>query len=200
MDKLEVSRRQLGVALQLYLDDGDSVSIQCLAAGGGELAERLSSSMGKRNFFDLAMGVSELSLAEMRQARSVYWNAFKHFTDHADRTRDDQALFATFDDEANELVLFVGWFDYMNAAESLPIEAQVFQVWVWAKRLDRLGEGHDRAVYEEMFPHLEAISPEAQKAALKAKIAWASGQIEVMKNVKTDRRPLVLPAVASAGV
>ncbi|MDP1732616.1 MAG: hypothetical protein Q8L54_15865 [Devosia sp.] len=195
MDKLEVARRQLGTALQLYLDDKDSVSVQCLAAGGGEIAEHLAAKHRQRNFFPIAMETSTLSLAEMRTARNVYWNAFKHFTDCGGQDRDDERLLASFDDDSNELMLFVGWFDYMNAAESLPIEVQVFQIWVWAKRPDRLGKGHDSELYGDLFPAIGSMSRAEQKAALRSRIAWARGQAEVMQDVKTDPRPLDLGPV-----
>lgn len=195
MDKLEVARRQLGTALHLYLEDGDSVSIQSLAAGGGEIAEHLAASLAKPNFFSIAAETSSLSLKEMRQARNVYWNVFKHFTDQKGGVRDDESLLEAFTDASNELKLFLGWFDYMNAAPSLPIEVQVFQIWVWAKRLDTLSAGHDRGFYERMFPNLTTMPAGEQKAALKAKIAWARGQGEVMSDVKTDSRPLLLGSI-----
>jgi hypothetical protein len=42
LDKVEVSRQQLGTALSLFLDDQDAVSVHTLACAGGEIAEHLT--------------------------------------------------------------------------------------------------------------------------------------------------------------
>jgi hypothetical protein len=108
------------------------------------------------------------------------------------QVRDDGVLLEDFTDESNELMLFIGWFDYMNAAPSLPIEVQVFQLWVWAKHLDSLASGHDREIYESLFPNLASMPADQQKAALRARIAWARQHGEVMGDLKTDPRSLAL--------
>jgi hypothetical protein len=41
LDRAEVSRRQLGTALSLFLDDQDAVSVHTLACAGSEIAEHL---------------------------------------------------------------------------------------------------------------------------------------------------------------
>jgi hypothetical protein len=194
MDKLEIARRQLGTALALFLDDLDPVSVHCLACGGGEVAETLTQRAGEEPFADHALGVvPDLTRRSLREMRNRYWNAFKHAVDHGGMDRQDEETIANFNDEKNDHVLFVGWYDLMLAAGKMPIEAQAFQAWYFAKFPEKLSEDSDLAPFLEAFPDLNSLSRMDQKARLREMIARSRDIVEVMEDERTDRQPLIMP-------
>lgn len=194
MDKLEIARRQLGAALALFLDDLDPVSVHCLACGGGEVAERLTQRAGQEPFADHALGVvPDLTPRSLREMRNRYWNAFKHAVDHGGMDRQDEETIANFNDEKNDHALFVGWYDLALAAGKMPIEAQAFQAWYFAKFPEKLSEGSDLTPFLEAFPDLNSLSRMDQKARLREMIARSRDVVEVMEDERTDRQPLIMP-------
>jgi len=50
LDRVQVARRQLGTALELFIDDLDPVSVHTLACAGGEVAEHLTRKSGAEPF------------------------------------------------------------------------------------------------------------------------------------------------------
>lgn len=194
MDKLEIARRQLGTALALFLEDGDPVSVHCLACGGGEIAETLTEKAGREPFSAHALGVvPDLTRDSLRRTRNRYWNAFKHALTHAGMERRDEEIIAQFTDEKNDHVLFVGWYDLALAAGNMPIEAQAFQAWYFARFPEKLADECDPAIYEALFPGLDSLARTDQKARLRWAIAGARLDDNVMNDSKTDPNPLILP-------
>jgi hypothetical protein len=118
----------------------------------------------------------------------------KHATTLDGEDRADQELLNRFDDEINNHMLFIGWYDYANATGKLPIEAQVFQVWYFALYLDKLNRDVDRRPYMNTFPELNTQSPSMRKEALRRKIASSLTDLNLMRDPQTDGRPLILPA------
>lgn len=194
MDKMEIARRQLGSALALFLDDLDPVAVHCLACGGGEVAETLTQRAGEEPFANHALEVvPDLTRKKLREVRNRYWNAFKHALNHDGMDRQDEETIASFDDEKNDHVLFVGWYDLALAAGKMPIEAQVFQAWYFAKFPEKLEEGSDLEPFLTAFPDLNLFSRSDQKAKLRDKIVESRAMVEVMADERTDRRPLIMP-------
>jgi hypothetical protein len=184
LDKAEVSRRQLGTALSLFLADQDPVSVHTLACAGGEIAEHLTRIAVQKPFSMHALAsFPDLDIREFRRLQRQYCNAFKHATtlDGEDRS---QELLNRFDDEINNHMLFIGWYDYANATGKLPIEAQVFQVWYLALYLDKLNRDVDPRPYMNTFPEL----------TLRRKIASSLTDLNLMRDPQTDARPLILSA------
>jgi hypothetical protein len=195
--KLGIARRQLGTALHLFLYDNDPVSVHCLACGGGEIANGLAELSGETTFSQHALAYhAELKPSELAGLRTRYWNAMKHFRDRRELPRNDDELLTTFDDEENDHALFIGWYDYAQAARSLPIEAQAFQVWYFAKFPDKLVDRELVPQASQLFPHLAVLSRIDQKRSLRREIGRARKRREILFDSRTDRRPLVLPSKA----
>lgn len=198
--KTTIARRQLGAALQLFLDDADPVSVQCLACSGGEIAAGLARSNAKDTFTELAATANTKPLKEMRKIRSMFWNAFKHYYEQDGKTvRQDEELIERFfedPDHINSADLFMGWYDYMMAGNPLPIEVQVLQIWQWSKDVGKLSDAHDKEGYQELFPRLKEKTRAEQKEALREVIARYRADQELMSHPHTDARPLILPANA----
>jgi hypothetical protein len=196
--KIEVARRQLGTAMDLYLRDLDPVSVHCLANGGSELiefyAKKLSGEALLTGFVETKPGTT---FVELRRIQRQYWNAFKHATmlyqkNKPIEERDDDLLLATFTDEQNDLALVIGWYDYQRATGKMPIEAQAQQAWFFALHPEKLEARHSPQKYEEHFPGLRARSRVEQKRMLNEAIEKAKADEGKMSAARTERRPLVL--------
>jgi hypothetical protein len=190
--KAELARRQLGASLQLFLDDLDPVAVHCLACGGAELSDFLATGQGRGSFLQHALNTSPtLKSGEIVRLRNQYWNAMKHATARDGQVRDDKLLLEAFDDERNDHVLFIGWYDYSTAVGVLPIEAQVFQAWYFAKHPDKLADGVSDEPYMDLFPSLNGKDRAAQKRELVRVIGWARTQSDEMSDPRTDPHPLM---------
>ena len=139
LDKTQIARRQLGTSLALFLENSDPVSVHTLACAGCEIAEHLTRKAGAEPFSTHALQTfPDLDIKAIWRLRNKYCNALKHANKHNGSERDDQELLERFNDEANIHVLFLGWYDYALAVGTLPIEAQVFQVWYFARHPEKL--------------------------------------------------------------
>ncbi len=195
LSKLEVVRRQLGTALALFLNDHDSVSVHSLASGACEIIEHLAETAGKTPFRDHALeSIPDLTLKKLREHQREFWNAFKHGLQQ-DRTtpRDDTDILERFSDEINDHVMFIGWYDYMLATGTLPVEAQAFQAWYFAKYPEKLAPDVSSEPYMAIFPNLDDAARLEQKRRLRARIE--ASRARVADDPRTDTRPLILPAV-----
>jgi hypothetical protein len=195
LDKPAVARAQLGTALALFLQDLDPVSVHTLACAGGEIAEHLARKAGKPSFSLHALETfPDLTIKELKILRNQYWNAFKHATDLKGLERDDERLFERFGDDKNEGALFVGWYDYGLAVPNLPIEAQAFLAWFLALYPEKLNPNVDPDDYQTLFPNLRAMDGAARKEALRAAIASARNDPEIMTDPRTDPGQLIIAA------
>jgi hypothetical protein len=193
LTKAQVARRQLGTALELFLDDLDPISVHVLACAGGEIAEHLSRKRGSPPFLSHALATfHDLDETQFRRLRNQFSNAFKHATTHKGKERDDRKLLGRFNDLQNDHALFVGWYDYANAAQRLPLEAQIFQVWYFALYAEKLSGNVDRTPYEKTFPKLPKLSRKRQKQALRHVIAEHRKDTDLMSDPKTERLPLII--------
>ncbi|PVE25972.1 hypothetical protein DC522_01665 [Microvirga sp. KLBC 81] len=172
MDKLEVARRQLGTALALYLDDLDPVSVHSLASAACELLEHLATKAGKRPLNHYILPVFPgYKPSDLRRIQHEFWNAFKHALRPDQETeRDDSPLLANFSDADNDHRLFVAWYDYANAAQRLPIEASIFQIWYMCLYPDVVGIHLPSGMIDEFFPDLPKYDRALQKQALRKTI------------------------------
>ena len=199
LSKLEIARRQLGTALALYLQDSDPVSVHCLVCGGCEIAEHLTVQSGNPPMREFALAANAgLDEKAFRRTRDQFWNAFKHSSSHKGVERDDTKLLSTFSEQENEERLFVVWFDYGNAAGSLPIEAQVYSAWLLARMpiliSSDVGEAFLRGLEDE-FPNLSSLPRDRQRQRLKRHIDKCRKDRVLMADPLTDRRPLMLGKV-----
>lgn len=193
-DKAEIARRQLGTALQLFIDDADPVSVHVLASGGMELAGGLAKKAGKPTFKAVAVETNlALTEAKYHELKNQWWNSFKHLSDRKGQERDDADLLAAFSDAANEHALLIGWLDLGTATGSMPIEAQVFQAWFFALHPESLGPDARIEGPKRIFPSIILKRRVDQKGDLRRQIRKARRDRALMVNPMTERRNLLLP-------
>ncbi|WP_156640266.1 hypothetical protein [Bosea sp. PAMC 26642] len=129
------------------------------------------------------------------RSQRLYWNAFKHptrYEKNALTERDDESTLAEFGEERNIESLMMGWTDYGTAVGKMPVEAQVFQVWAFARKPPASAVARRRDQCCRLFPDLDKAPLVEQKRRLIAKFTWARDQFEVMGSPKTELRPLLL--------
>jgi len=189
--KIESARRQLGTALALYLDDRDPVSVHCLAGGGCEVIDFWARKADGEPFVTHILDEHpHLNIASVRTLQRQFWNAFKHATNKEDQERADETVLANFSDEQNDIALFIGWFDYGLVTGTMPIEAQVHQLWYLSKNPEK---ANPCQAYDGYFPNINSVPRVEQKKRLREAIEAERSNNEVMSDPKTDARPLILP-------
>jgi hypothetical protein len=167
LDQTQVARRQLGVALALFLQDLDPIVVHVLACTAGEVAEYLAVKAGGVPFTARALATFRKKFwRDIRRARNQFWSSFKYATTHDLDEESYNKLMNGFNDLQNDHALLVGWHDLMLASKKLPIEAQVFQSWYFALYPEKLGSDADLLRYET-FPGLRDLSRSDQKEALR---------------------------------
>jgi hypothetical protein len=191
--KIEAARRQLGTALALYLNDSDPVSVLCLAGGGCEVIEHFASKGGGKPFVSHMLETHpDLDSAKLHRIQRRYWNAFKHALDRQGRERDDEKLLAAFNDEQNDHMLFIGWYDYAQAVNKLPVEAQAHQVWYLALYPEKLDPKFSTDQYDKLFPNLRKLPRAKQKLRLRTAIRRARSDKSIMRDPRTEKRSLII--------
>jgi hypothetical protein len=192
--KIESARRQLGTALAIFLQDYDPVSVHCLAGGGCELIEYYAKKSGGEPFTSFILETNpNVDMIGIRKLQRTYWNAFKQATlPHGGGERDDDKVLSQFTDDLNDTVLYIGWHDYAQAADALPIEAQVYLAWYLALNIEKLAPEHPPEPYLKAFPYIRGVSRAEQKRMLNESIRSARANAEVMSDPRTEKRPLIL--------
>jgi hypothetical protein len=192
LTKLDVARRLLGMALWLYLEDLDPVSVHTLTGAASELAEQLVRDVGDSPFIEHVLSTNpDMTPQRYYALARQYYNAFKHLTTKNGEKRDDDELLSDFDDYHNDALLFVAWTDFMAASSSAPIEAQVFQAWFYASHPEKMARREDGDRFLAAFPPLDSLSRAERKIELKRQIAVARQKTVVMTDPRTDQRPLI---------
>lgn len=198
LTKLEAARRQLGVAFDLFIHDRDPVSVQCLACGAGEILDSLAAHAGAKPFSTHILATRpDLEFPRIKNIRNQFWNAFKHATTRNGELRNDGELLRAFSDEQNDGALFIGWHDYGQLADRLPISAQVFQVWyqVLADAEKRMNPDADMRHAHRVFPGLVELSRKDQKRRLLRAIQKYKGDKKLLRDPRTEIQPLILNAI-----
>ena len=194
--KIEVARRQLGTATNLYLRDLDPVSVHCLANAGCELTEFYARKLsGVALLTDFAQLAPDTDIAKLKRLQRQYWNAFKHATEQwNDKERDDEDILKRFTDEQNDIALVIGWYDYHRATGKMPIEAQVQQLWFFALHPEKHVDPETARKSALAFPPdlLRSKSRAEQKKLMNVWIKRERLNKATMSHPATEQRPLVI--------
>jgi hypothetical protein len=133
-------------------------------------------------------------LPSLRKIQRKYWTPFKHAThQHSKQERNDEEVLSKFTDEQNDAALFIGWYDYAQATKQMPVEAQLHQAWYIALHPEKLDPKDSIEPYQQWFPNLSvAKSRSVQKRILNQAIDTARKDEKVVRDPRTDPRPLIL--------
>lgn len=191
--KTDIARAQLGAATDMFLRDKDLISVHALACGACELLEGVGQVKNVEVLSALVLKLNpEMKLGKVVRLRNQYWNAMKHFYENDKKTvREDAELLADFSDVQNDTVIWEGWHDYQALTGTLPVEAQVLQVWYFAINEDKLAPKIDKGPYRQIFPNIRSDHRTEQKRRLKRACEKFSKDRQIMAHPKTEQRPLV---------
>lgn len=156
LTKLDVARRQLAVAIRLFFDDQDAVSVHTLAANAWEILDVLC----RRQ--DVA-SLSRQTQDHLSDGRSLKYDLinepYRNFFKHADR--DPEGTVTGFNDEKNDHLLMLAVEDLLRLEERKLFEGQIFQSWYLAAYPEKIAADD----VERVLPALRELLPGlAQKA------------------------------------
>jgi hypothetical protein len=183
LDKIHVARRQLGVALALFLEDLDPIVVHVLACTAGEVAEYLAVKATGQPFTARALATfRNNSWRDIRRARNQFWSSFRYATTHDDDRGGYSSLMSGFSDLQNDLML---------VSKKLPIEAQLFQSWYFALYPEKLGSEAYLSRDETLFPGLRDLPRSSQKKALQDAIELSRQDPAIINDPATEQGYLV---------
>ncbi len=150
LTKLDVARRQLAVAIRLFFDERDPVSVHTLAANAWEIVDVLCINKGIESF-------SEQTRKNIPNGKSLKYHyingPYRNFFKHADR--DPDATLDGFSDDKNDHLLFMVVEDLLRLEQTKLFECVVFQPWYLAVYEEKIAP-KDR---EKFLPKLHEIFP-----------------------------------------
>lgn len=185
--KLAVCRYQLGTALSLFIKDRDPVSVHTLACAACEMLESMAV-INKIETFSTTI-LKNYSQRDIREARHVYYNAFKHF-DKRGKERDDDELILSFSDEVNEYLLWQGWEDLLNIGAPLPVEAQLYQYWHLSNNIDVISHEWFKASIRNVFDFNPTMDRAERKRMLRRQIEKHKRNKTLVNDPRTCQQPL----------
>lgn len=192
IDQVELIRRLLGTATQLFLDDADPLSVHCLASSAIEHAEHIAETYSGESFKSHVLGTfPDMTVRDLKRLRNRHWTVIKHSHDRKGKPFDVTKELVDFDDSANDAILFAGWYDYMKCGHPIPVAAQVFQLWFFRMYPKSLNQTKDFEY--QAFAQLDNLERCEQKRRLRSAIKNESSSDELLNHPMTDSRPLVLP-------
>ena len=186
LSKQEVARRQLVTAINLFFDQGDSVSIYTLGQAAWEVLDSLRKHQGKIRFREGIERANSLSPKEVYKIATYGRNFFKH----ADK--DPEVCLKEFHDELNDQVLMCASFDYTTISDSLPVELQLMKLWYFAAYPSKAPlEGAEEylELSKDLFPNLHKETREKQKLAGREVLLFAKSNRVIISDPGTDTSP-----------
>lgn len=184
LTKLEVARRQLATAIDLFFADRDAVSVYSLAANSWEVIDVLCRNAGIESFSIQAReNVSAGKDLKLDYVNFPYRNFFKH------AKSDSETTLPPLPDSQVEGVLFLAVEDYIRLNGRSPVQFQVFQLWYLAKHPEKLAPGVANQLMEGVaaaFPGLSSLPRNAQLARGAQMLAGAARDQVLAGDPKTE--------------
>lgn len=184
LSKVDVARRQLSTAIELFFAGRDAVSVYSLATNAWEIIDVLCAKAGIGSFSFQARE----NVPQGKDLRNYINSPYRNFFKHADS--DSEKTLAPLPNSQVEGVLFLAVEDYIRLNGRSPVQLQVFQLWYLAKHPEKL----DAAVADELiggcasaFPGLSSLSRDAQLALGAQVLAHAAGDKELANDPRTER-------------
>ena len=183
LTKLDVARRQLAVAIRLFFDDKDSVSVYTLATNAWEIVDALCTNRGVDSFSEQ---VRE-NIPDGKLLERDYINPPRNFFKHADK--NPEGTLEGFSDDENDHVLYSVVDDLMQFEQRSLYECQVFQVWYLAVYEEKIATKDPERSLPEVsgaLPNIRQLSRSGQKRMGRELLHKYSNDKELLAHPKTD--------------
>ncbi len=161
LTKLDVARRQLAVAIRLFFDDCDPVSVYTLAGNAWEILDALCRHRGLDGWSIHADEQLPNGVSLKRHVINPYRNFFKH----ADKDPED--TLKGFSDVLNEHLLFFAAAESFLLGKTRLVESAIFHTWYFAvdeKRIPNDVREEILPMARDQFPSIGQVSRREQKA------------------------------------
>lgn len=154
LTKLNVARRQLAVAIRLFFDGRDPVSVYTLATNAWEIVDVLCENRG----VDSLSKQSRENIPVGKLLKRDYINRpFRNFFKHADN--DPEGTVGGFSDDENDHILILAVEDLIRLEQPALCECHIFQVWCFAVYEEKLSaEGR-----EQFLPDIRKALPDIRR-------------------------------------
>ena len=183
LTKLDVARRQLAVAIRLFFDGRDPVSVHTLASNAWEIVDVLCR---KRGVDSISEQTRENIPYGKDLKRDFINKPYRNFFKHADN--DPDGTVEGFSDRMNDDILFLVVDDLIRLKQPTLYECQVFQIWYLAVYEEKLStEGRKRFLLDirEALPGIRQLPRSEQKGMGR----------ELLHNSCNDKQSLADPGI-----
>ena len=160
LSKIEVARCQLAVAIRLFFDDRDFVSIYTLAANAWEIVDVLCKANGVESYSKQARE----NIPDDKSLKRDCINPYRNFFKHADR--DPDGILEKFSDDKNDHLLFSVVEDLLRLEQIKLFECVIFQPWYLAVYEEKIApEARDKFLpkVRDIFPNIRQQIRSKQK-------------------------------------
>jgi len=161
LTKIDVVEAEICTAVRLFFEDSHPVPIYVLASAAREILMTIGSKVGVETTLEAVAKAYGVGLkAAIRDV-----NKLTNFFKHADR---DPTATVSFSEDEVDGILFMACNDFGGVTGGLPIEAQVFQLWVKALAYERVSDAplRDQSYIRfgiKKFPGIRSASRKEQK-------------------------------------
>lgn len=184
LTKLDVARRQLATAIDLFFAGRDVVSVYSLATNAWEVVDVLCRKAGVASFSVQARE----NVPAGKDLKLSYINSpYRNFLKHADT--DSEKTLPPLPDSQVEGVLFLAVEDYMRLNGRSPLQFQVFQLWYLAKYQEKMALGFPDELMDGVaaaFPGLSFLPRSAQLAQGARALSDAASDQGMIGDPKTE--------------
>ena len=133
LTKLDVAAEHIRAAVRLFFDDAHPAPIYLLAASAREITQALGNKLGIRTILANVADEVGVSLKELTDEAHRYAGFMKH----ADRKPNAEIDLPY---AVVEIVLQLACHDFGRVAGGMPVEAQVFEAWIFATTIEKISD------------------------------------------------------------
>ena len=161
LTKISVAEALIRTAVRLFFEDDDPVPVYALANAAREILTSVGDHEGITTLLHALSARDGMTLPELTAGSRKIANFFKH----ADR---DPAARINFREDEVDAVLAVACQDFGRIAGGMPIEAQVYEVWVYSLAYAKVSDAPLRGqpiikLAIRKFPGIRTADRRAQK-------------------------------------
>ena len=187
LTKLDVAHRQLTIAIRLFFDNRDAVSVYSLAANAWEIVDVLCTNRDVNSYSREAEG----RLPDGQSLRKLINQPYRNFFKHADQ--DPEGMVEGFSDEQNDHLLFIAVEDLLRLEQTKLFECQIFLVWYLAVYKEKIATKDLERVLPKIrfaFPNIRQLSRTEQKLMGRECLQQNSKDEQLLADPQTDTSEL----------
>jgi len=162
LTKIDVAEAQIRAAVRIFFEGGHPVPVYTLANAAREIVAAIGNQIDVNTVQQELATARGVAVNELVRPLATTANFFKH----ADR---DAAATLDFDDSDAEVTLQLACHDFGRITGGMPIEAQIYEVWITTIAFPRVSEAPLRRqkLLRRAIQHFPGIRGASDRAAQK---------------------------------